>query len=130
MEKDTRTEKQMKKEDPFTNSTINRSKEELLKIINDWDKEKDQRRRSKIVSLLTFAKKWNVSGGGPKTRINNLTKTIRGLEIIMRRTPNDTVKDLLSSYKTELEELKNEIKETENDDLPFGPTISSPETSK
>ena len=94
----TKTEKKI-----YSLSDINKGKEELLNIINEW--EKNEKRRDKIISLLTFAKKWEKTGGGIKTKINDLKKTLRGLKLIQKRTPNDELNKLIEIYEKEYNNL-------------------------
>jgi hypothetical protein len=92
----------------YTLSQIKKGKEELLSIINEWDK--DDKKRSTIMGLYSYALKWNNKDGGPKAKINKIQKTINGLKLINKRTPNDNILNLIKSYEKEIEVLQKELK--------------------
>lgn len=100
--------KELKPKKIFTSSEIKTAITELPKLLLEWNE--DEELRNKIGSLYATAIRWNKSGGGVKTQINKLVKSIRGLKIINKRTPSKEIEGLIWKLESDLKTLELTVK--------------------
>lgn len=72
----------------------------IVDTITEWQTEGHT---SKIIALAKFAARWNNKGGGPAAKVKAYDKTIKALEVIIRR--HKTLGLDTSFYDEELAEI-------------------------
>jgi hypothetical protein len=65
-----------------TQRTVEEASKYILDSIEGW---KSKGQDKKIISLSNWAERWNSKNGGHVTKMREILKTIRGLELIIKR---------------------------------------------